>query len=633
MTKRGQVTTFVVFGLLVVVLALGIYFTRERIFTDILTPKELSVPAQVEDVKNFVEACFDDVLKKAVLLLGSQGGYIEVPGDPLTIGVFANYLPLYGDNKVVYWYYKADNNVEVVQVPTLSAMESEISRYIQDHMNDCLGVFNDFENFKVSKGRMNVITDIKNNKVVSKLEFPFKVTKNEFEFTFDEFYSVYDVPLGDLYTIAQRIYDEENERFFLERKTLDMMSVYDEVPLVGETRDCVAPVWVKEKVKTDLKRILRDNIVHFRIKGTDYVLKSLKNNFFEIEAGIDDKESHVNFLFSELWPIEFQVYPEDNGILRGQSITESLGEVRGIAESFVCLSTYEFLYNIRYPVLLILNKNGYTLQFVIQVVIDRNKPRINTDEFPVFEQYDSRFCNEQTSFSVYTVDPSFVDLNDVDVTYKCINHLCDLGKSRDGLWRGKVPFCGNGFFIGEKRGYHFGKSQVSTSREGAVFLVLEPLKVMNVDVRVMRAGSGELQEGEKVFISLEEENKDFKRFILYPDQKTVELVPGTYTAKISLISPGEFHIEEKSFSTCIEVPKGVFGNLFGITEEECEDITIPGTTVDQLVTGTGEFSFVISEGNLRYSTIIFFVPHHGVIRDVTELSQLVNQTGRLPEFK
>ena len=120
---------------------------------------------------------------------------------------------------------------------------------------------------------------------------------------------------------------------------------------------------------------------------------------------------------------------------------------------------------------------------------------------------------------------------------------------------------------------------------------------------------------------------------MYPDTTTVKLIPGVYSAKISLISPTPYTIQEQSYTECFEGPAGAIGGLLGLTEEECKTITLPEVTVDQLVTGTGEFSFIVTENDLRARTATFYVPYHGVINDAAELSQLQSQGGIPPSFK
>ncbi len=632
--KRGQITTFVIIGILVVVMAVGTYYFRDIIIPRGLSPKDIQVPEQAESVKLYVESCFDKSLRDAVNLIGSQGGYIELPGDVINVGEFTNRLKLFGNNEVIYWYYKADNNVDYIQVPNIKSMENEISNYIENNLVKCLGVFNEYDGFQIKKGRIKTETDISNARVVSKITFPLEIKKGDFEFKFSEFYSSLDVPLGDLYSVAKRIFDMEEDDLFFEKKTLDIMSFYEQIPLLGETNDCVAPIWVIENVRSDLKSILRDNIPFFRVRGTNYILQDKRRNFFEMDVSMEDKNVDANFLFSTLWPFEIKVYPEKDGLLKGKSVTEALGKARGIAESFVCLSTYEFLYDIKYPILVILNKNDYGFQFATMVVIDRNKPRKNDDVFLTFEGYDQRFCNGQTEFIVDTVDTNFNNLDQVEITYQCINHRCKIGRSENGVWNGKVPYCINGKFIGEKGGYHSGKTEVSTNERGSTFVVLEKLKTLDVEVLVNRAGSGKFEEGEKAHIQLEEQDKDYSTFVLYPEQKRINLIPGNYKVKLLLIKsqPG-FKIDEKEVTECFEVPRGAIGGVLGLTEEKCQTITIPGVTVDQLVTGTEEFSFFVTEEDLTKNKIVFYVPYHGIINDVTELSKLTNQKTVLPEFK
>ncbi|MEK6826426.1 MAG: hypothetical protein AABX90_02250, partial [Nanoarchaeota archaeon] len=440
--------------------------------------------------------------------------------------------------------------------------------------------------------------------------------------------------LRELFEIAEKLFEEEEKSHFLETRTIGMMSVYKEIPFVGETNDCVAPIWFKDQVTKDFKNILKTNIQALKVKGTNYTLTREQDKYLEIDIGTENKDALSYFMFSEIWPFELQVIPEDNGILRGYSVTEALGEARGIAESFICLSTYEFIYTVKYPVLVILNKEDLTFQFSLMSFIDRNEPRINTEEYLSFEQYDQRFCNEQISFVVDTVDENFKSLDNVEIKYKCINHLCDLGTTETGTWQGLVPLCINGEFIGNKEDYHTGKSLLSTNIPGSALLILEKLKEIELEVLIARAGSGELRPRESAHISLQEGFKEFNTNIIYPEQKTVKLIPGFYRAKINLVSPltQELSIPEKRFTSCHRVPKPGIGAIFGFLEEKCDEIVIPSTTIDQIITGTEEFTFSISKEDLNKKKIRFYAPWHGTISDVTELANLTKQPARQPEI-
>ncbi len=633
MKKRGQTAIFTIIGIVIVLLGLGFLFFKE-IEIGGLKPTSIEVPAQAEIIKEYIENCINNLLDTVIIKLSSQGGYISLPNDPINVGEFSNTLTLYGNNKVAIWNYIADNNIMFNQKPTLESMKNEISNYITNNLRSCLGEFKTFNDFSVKSGRIKTEADIQDKKIITKVTFPVEIKKSDFEFKFNEFYSTKKSPLKELFINAEKIFETEEKELFLEKRTLNMMSVYKEIPFVGETNDCIAPIWIKDKVIEDFKNILKTNVQAYKIKGTNYTLTREKDKYLEIDANINDKDLISQLMFSELWPFELSVIPDDNGILRGYSITEALGELRGIAEGFVCLSTHEFIYTIKYPVLVILNKDDLSFQFAMMSFIDRNEPRENKEEFASFEQYDQRFCNEQIKFIVDTVDQDFKNLDNVEIKYKCINHLCDLGESKDGIWQGKAPLCINGQFIGNKKGYHIGKSQISTNQEGSALLVLEKLRTIPVEVLIVREGSGELKEGEKAHIILNEEFKEFSKFVLYPEQKSVDLIPGFYKAKVYLISQQRngIKIPEKKFTTCYRIPKGTLSSIFGATEEKCELVTIPGTTINQIVTGTDEFTFTITEQNLRAKKIRFWAPWHGIIGDISELANLTKQPARQPEF-
>ncbi|MFH1592220.1 MAG: hypothetical protein ABIB47_02550 [Candidatus Woesearchaeota archaeon] len=633
--KKGQATIFVIIGIVIVLLAILFYFFRTDLGLGGLKPTQIEVPTQAEGVNTYIKNCIEDNLETAVQRLSAQGGYIEFPTDPINTGTFSNTLTLFGSHKVAIWNYLADNNVLFNQKPTLTSMEAEISNYITNSLRTCLGEFTTFQDFSVQSGRILTQTDIQDKRIVTKVTFPVQINKGDFQFQFNEFYISKESPLKELFEIAEKVYEEEENSLFLEKRTIGMLSVYNEIPYVGETSDCIAPTWTVDNVKRDFKNILRTNIQALKVKGTNYALTREKDKFLEINANVNNPEANAQFMFSEIWPVEMDIYPQDNGLLKGYSVTEALGELRGIAESFVCLSTYEFIYTLKYPVLLALNKEDLTFQFSMMAYIDRNEPRQNTQEFLSTEQYDQRFCNEQIQFIVDTVDQDFNNLNSVEVKYKCINHLCDLGTSDRGIWQGRVPLCINGEFIGNKEGYHTGKSLISTNIPGSALLVLEKLKEIEVEVLITRAGSGELRPGESAHISLTDEFKGFRTTIIYPEQKTVKLIPGVYKTKVLLTSPipQGLRVPEKRFTSCYQVPKGgILGTVLGSTEEKCEEIKIPATTINQIVTGTEEFSFSIAEENLKAKKIRFWAPWQGTISDISQLANLTKQQGRPPEF-
>src|SRR3989344_1664238 len=113
--KKGEVTTFIIVGIIIVTLAVTLFFARNTVlFRNLVseTQKTITVPEQAKIVKVQVESCMSDTVKAAADLMMSQGGYIFIPNDPIPRGpanMFSNYVDIFneGSSTVPYWYYQA----------------------------------------------------------------------------------------------------------------------------------------------------------------------------------------------------------------------------------------------------------------------------------------------------------------------------------------------------------------------------------------------------------------------------------------------------------------------------------------------------------------------------------------------
>jgi len=621
LNKRGVVTVFIIAGILIVGLVIGIYYTKDYILRSEWDKlRKQPVPEQAQGVKDFVDSCVKSVGEEAVRLVGMQAGYIEVPGDPIMlsrVNIFSNGLVVGGSLKVPYWLYEQANGVIKEQIPSKEKIENEISNYINNNLKSCLDEFKDFKDYKIKEGIIETETEIQDDNVLFYVKYPLHVELKDFKFDFNGFYEKVDVPLGELYDIAKEVYYKEKNDMFLEEKTIDWMGLYsEEIPTNGIKRSCVSPIWFKVDVINNFKEMLFNNIQFLKLKKGNYVLADESHKRFVLDIK-GRKDVDVNFMFSKDWPFGLEVFPEENGLLKAQSVTEGLGKARSIAESFVCLSTWHFVYNIKYPVLVVLSKNDYMFQFALHVVIDRNEPRKSTFVKESFPIADRKICeNRQNEVSVYTIDEEGNPLDGVDIKYKCINHICDIGKTRldsygDASLIERFPVCVNGFVIGSKEGYHVSKEVFSSVSGGSLTLELEKFRDIMVDVVVERAGSGEVRENENVLISMEELEKEYGVVVNYPSQKNIKLIPGNYKVEIYMVSnyPEKIKIPEKIIKRCVEVPKKGIHGLFGAKEEKCFDTKIPSVELSNFISGYSKFNLRISESDLLKKKIVFYVPY------------------------
>ena len=117
MSKRGQITVFVIVGILLLV-AIGV--TTYYGFDEKPTKKSDLQKAVVKTQTNY---CLRTGLEKALYQVGPQGGYLE----PITR------WEKYNKFKIPYYYYEGETNL-----PSKSDLEIELSKAIKKEIIGCL---------------------------------------------------------------------------------------------------------------------------------------------------------------------------------------------------------------------------------------------------------------------------------------------------------------------------------------------------------------------------------------------------------------------------------------------------------------------------------------------------------------
>lgn len=492
MGKRGQVTTFIILGI-VMLLAVIFFFYMRADITKITYDEK--VPEGFIPLQRFVEQCMGDETTQLVQLAGQQGGYVDVPtqikANPFSRVVLVPQL----DIVTPYWYYRKGGNVEDGDLsPSEDVMERQIKENADRKITECIDSFNAFSNLYniIDNGTVDTTIMLTDNSVVVLADFPIKVQDSTGQiFEMKRFRKEIPIRLRKAYELAQDLFDAENDQMFLEDVTIDLLAMaskgtdrYDGTPYVpmsdmifGQCRPFMKSL---NRVKQNIKDMLPFNLDSIRINETkqeayihpDY---DYANKHFVWKSGIDrDKyeDIRVEIDYDPSWMMKLRVIPSENGFLKAETvkiIDLDLGITRLTIPA--CFVNYHFVYDLEYPVIVKIfdehktnEHDAYVFQFAMPVIINHNEgDKINT---PVKLLPDSvlpggehQFCSETSDKIIVSAsdEVTYEPINDVDIRFSCIEFTCDMGRTTPQLTTYSLetyfPRCNYGTIIAEKDGY------------------------------------------------------------------------------------------------------------------------------------------------------------------------------------
>lgn len=488
---------FIILGvlLLLTVILVVYYATQEE-----PVRRAPAVPEFAAPVQDYVQECLYDISRDGVALMGAQGGYINIPAS------IANtpdaYIPndALGVVKTPLWYFDAED-----RVPSLDYMQDELARYVRERLPQCIDGFRSFEQFDVSYQEILPVVTFTSDDVVVELRWPVRVESAGSTADIESFITTLDVPIREMWFLADSVMQEENRVAWFENLTIDLLSADPEIPMNGVLFECGIKKWRVSELKDRFSEVLYYNIPRIRVADTNYppperdvsVYDGLKRdrkrivqdlvqerevdwpedtpidafefNRMMFDVGYPSTDLKVGFQFLPDWSLRFVGRPHSGGVM-------SSALMKGMQKylSFLCINAYHFTYDVIYPVKAMIRDDdafdgdGFVFQFGFPVIVKNNAAQrvfFGTNKFEEPIVY-SDFC-EQLSDEVLDVrvkgfvedSPVAEELAGVNITYHCLNQYCDLGETySDGSGNVRLntylPYgCSNPRVTAEKPGY------------------------------------------------------------------------------------------------------------------------------------------------------------------------------------
>lgn len=532
--KKGQAAIFLVLASLILFGGVYFFFSQTE-----LVKRELKVPPEFEPVALYVQECIKQSAEEGIETLGFRGGYIETPDSvknnprarlPLPSPPGAPAQPPSPEFMVPYWWHDG-----IDAMPTESGIRADLARFIEQKTLSCLDDFIPLEKQfdVVPKGEISAKVSL-NDKDVSvdvSYDIEAKTKLNENIIRIKDFYYTSNIRLKKVYELAKKIMERENNGFFLEERTIDLMSLDpDGIPTTDIKFPCRSQEWEISNVRGRLKELLASNLPRVKVEGTDidtstyipnpctepdFQQPDLRGNFLcdrnlgdpEPEDTYEDSyynthyrwtvdvnpdpayssmEAGINFVDGHY---SFDVRPRSGDKLRVNS-----QRVAGIPV-FFC--SWHFTYDVSYPVMVTIydkateNSRPYLFNFPFMVSVKSNQPQrltASASAFEVPEQgNDDLICSELSDRETIIETREYGTGNglpDADIEYSCGRFNCPMGKTdvqtgnRDSWLEKRFPLCHVGVVKASKEGYMDATQFIQTYNEdyGPYILYLNAIK-------------------------------------------------------------------------------------------------------------------------------------------------------------
>jgi len=481
-SKKGQLTIFIIVGIVLLFSAALIIFIRQSI-TQYKPPIEVTieqVPTELQPLQQYITKCISDVAKEGIKKAGIQGGYLDssklVVDDTNPTESEGISLSPGGDVKVPYWYYmKSSNNCDSncqfsSKQPMLyrttgtgDSLEEQMDKYVEQRLSSCIGDFSPFKSqgFDVKQTSVHATTTIAKTEVFVQVDYPLTVTKDGREEKLSKFIARVPVNFGKFYDLATELTQKEQSYGYLENVALNLIEVYSGVnekklpPLADTTFDSTGfKRWILSDVKNNVEQLLAIHSQAFQAAGTS----NFQGNFYtgsnQLAQGLygglfilplnHTYTSSAQFSYLPWWPSYLAVSPS-----KGELISPDTSSNLDQFLSSIHLNQYRFTYDLSYPVLISLSDpsaldgEGFVFQFALEANLRNNAVMKSDTTLISFSGRPSQslVCNpENFKSGEVTLDLSDSitekPVDQADVYFSFGNEACFMGQTH--LEKGKA---------------------------------------------------------------------------------------------------------------------------------------------------------------------------------------------------
>ena len=194
MIKRGQITIFIILGVIVLLMFGGAVFFLQyssKSKLDLQREQVDSVSGEAAAVKVFVEDCLKKTLQEAIPYVAEYGGYYQLP----------EFSSQKAYKNAPFYFYQGKK-----LVPSKKEVEDAVSQYIFYNLSTCLNNFKNFL-FEINFGEAKVETNLGKGAVSVKLSLPLEINLPSKKINIDILKTIQNSPLYLLWESSEKMAD------------------------------------------------------------------------------------------------------------------------------------------------------------------------------------------------------------------------------------------------------------------------------------------------------------------------------------------------------------------------------------------------------------------------------------------
>ncbi len=472
--RKGQVTLFIIIGL---VLVIGTFITvavyqNWLVFRPPSQQTSSNPDTQIKPVLSMIEQCQEHILSQGVRELLAHGGYI----DPATHGIIAlpppagNGFALTSTDTVAYWRF-IQGGQEATKEPLLydigpDAVANQLAAYVDAHLDSCVD-FKTLSGYDIVAGNHTSQVTFTADATTVTTTWPLTINLTSAVAHRDAFQATIQAPVQSLFNTADETVQGLRDIKVPEGRMLAWLAIYATPgttlpPMDGglQTTWDFAPYTLSKgrPALEDVEQRMAQSLQVIGSKDWQFVQttnsETVNQLYLNSLLAIPDQAPNTTVRFSADPAVPQYWAVNGNPVVAVPKVSQPPSAISWLVPPIVDES---FRYDLQFPLIIRLQKDGYTLTLGYQVNIKDNHA-LEAGQLVRSNQQD--YCTGAGGRDVRIhVTP---ESTEATVSYTCGSETCPLGTTDHGLLLTTLPSCASGTIEASANGL-FGDEAVVAS--------------------------------------------------------------------------------------------------------------------------------------------------------------------------